>query len=1101
VLRSPVPSLARAVLLLCLGSTALHAAQPPAQGRVPLGLTISGGVSLGSYEAGLVWSFVQALRASRREGLNVDLASVTGASAGSINALLAAALWCEDDGEPRDRAVEHNLFHETWLPVGVDELLPDDPRAYQRGDGLLSGVPLERQLASLQAFLFGNGARKLRPGCAVPLGFTVTRTEPEERDVSGLRSRSQRFAVPLLFEVSWDGKPRILRAHLPPDRASAGSTLYLGEQAEPGTTLPVVSPPQLFNAILASGAFPMAFRPRDLCDCALSCAAKDRVIGGVCPGPSPERPLTSLTCATVLPAGQRMLCKHSYVDGGIFDNAPVGLGIDLAEWARGPGPLQPITYLMFDPDFRRFAPPDPAAGMMSARTGLEGPLALFGNLVATARSGELSNAVRADGWNRTTRRTLAAAARLNAGLTALREEVLRAASGGTGEQRATAMPLMRHPERERIGRALLRCLGELRRAGFQDLALLARCSAEVQAPPPPAPGAPEPARLGPDEVLELTRLLTALIGAGGESRSRPVAALFDTKASLQERLSALAVFRDGAALVGLAFRFIDGELEDLIQSRLPEAALRGLRRDLLETVRQSARLAGASDAMVRIVGATVLSEELPEAGKEAAALLLSGDLGEPIDGPKLRALAEAQHPRSVRLDALIALGPRLRALARRAEEVARLADQLSAGDGSERQLVVSRRFAPLAASMLGNFGGFLDRPLRETDYLIGVYDTAAAFASFRCQSRSPYMGQGAPPLFRDDDPLELDLREPETWRCLAGQLREGAGQLGLGESPRARHVLARLFALELLAALDDEEVVSRLRAGPEFAWVQEWSGDLPGDAVAVTLSVLTGKRMPCSALSAAAHCLADPSFDELVSGLAAAGYQPQGRAMLAAMKDRDEWVSALVRKVSDRSASIELENAARLDARPSDGLLLGVGAGELWSRRALQIRDTPRFVFDPSSIPGRPLPGSASGGLLLGHLVPYRVSLDVAKGGIAFSWLEPQVRFTPWLSLQTLFDLVDLDGNARLSTTLGALPTVTLFGASLSAGVRWTLRAGEDTRLPGWMVRLALAQERLAISLGMRSLDASERTWSVALSISDLNGIGYWLSPFNAGRE
>jgi predicted acylesterase/phospholipase RssA len=1091
------------VLLLALLALpgALPAAPAPGPSRVPLALTISGGVSLGAYEAGLVWSFVQALRASRREGLGVDLASVTGASAGSINALLAAALWCEADDEPRDRAVERNLFHETWLPVGFDELLPDDPRAYEKGDGLLSGLPLERQLAALQAFLFGSGARRLRPGCAVPLGFTVTRTEPEERDVSGLRSRSQRFAVPLLFEVTWDGKPRILRAHLPPDRASAGSTLYLGEQAEPGTTLPVISPPQLFNGILASGAFPMAFRPRDLCDCALSCAAKDRVLGGTCPGPSPERPLTSLTCATVLPAGQRMLCKHSYVDGGIFDNAPVGLGIDLAEWARGPGPLQPVTYLMFDPDFRRFAPPDPAAGMMSSQTGLEGPLALFANLVATARSGELSNAVRADGWNRTTRRTLAAAARLNAGFTALREEVLRAASGEVGEERPAAMPLMQHPERERIGRALLRCLGALRTAGFQDLPLLARCAAEVQVPLAPAPGAPEPARLTPEEVIELTRLLATLIGAGAESRSRPVAALFDPKASLHERLSALAVFRDGSTLVGLAFRFLDGELEDLTRARLPEAALRGLRRDLLETVRQSARLSGASDAMARVVGATVLSEELPEAGKEAAALLLSGDLGEPIDGPKLRALADAQSPRSARLDALIALGPRLRTLARRSEEVARLADQLSAGDGSERQLVVSRRFAPLAASMLGNFGGFLDRPLRETDYLIGVYDTAVAFASFRCQTRSPYLGAGAPPMFRQDDPLELDLREPETWRCLAGQLRQGADQLGLGDSPRARHVLARLFALELLAALDDDEVVSRLREGPEFAWVREWSDDLPGDAVATTLAVLTGKRLPCSALSAAAHCLADPSFDEVVSGLASAGYRSQSKAMLAAMKDRDEWLAALVRKLSDRSASIELENAARTSARPSGGLLLGVGAGELWSRRALQIRDTPRFVFDPSSIPGRALPGSASGGLLLGHLLPYRVSLDVAKGGIAFSWVEPQVRFTPWLSLQSLFDLVDLDGDARVSTTLGALPTLTLFGASLSAGVRWSLRVGEETRRPGWMVRLALAQERLSVSLGMRSLDQAGRSWSVALSISDLNGLGYWLSPFTAGAE
>ena len=61
-------------------------------------LTLSGGVSLGSYEAGLNWTLVRLFRARMEEMLlrrRPRLVGVTGASAGSINALLVAALYCE----------------------------------------------------------------------------------------------------------------------------------------------------------------------------------------------------------------------------------------------------------------------------------------------------------------------------------------------------------------------------------------------------------------------------------------------------------------------------------------------------------------------------------------------------------------------------------------------------------------------------------------------------------------------------------------------------------------------------------------------------------------------------------------------------------------------------------------------------------------------------------------------------------------------------------------------------------------------------------------------------------------------------------------------
>ncbi|HYV65535.1 MAG TPA: patatin-like phospholipase family protein, partial [Myxococcales bacterium] len=80
---APLRAMLTAALLFGAGTA--RAAQPPAS------LTISGGVSLGSYEAGLVYYVVEAMR------LNPAAATpriVTGASAGSVNGLMTILQSC-----------------------------------------------------------------------------------------------------------------------------------------------------------------------------------------------------------------------------------------------------------------------------------------------------------------------------------------------------------------------------------------------------------------------------------------------------------------------------------------------------------------------------------------------------------------------------------------------------------------------------------------------------------------------------------------------------------------------------------------------------------------------------------------------------------------------------------------------------------------------------------------------------------------------------------------------------------------------------------------------------------------------------------------------
>ncbi|HWE23521.1 MAG TPA: patatin-like phospholipase family protein, partial [Myxococcales bacterium] len=289
-------------------------ASPPPSARGRIAITISGGVSLGSYEAGLTWGFVRYLRASDRAA---DLAAVTGASAGAVNALMAAAMWCEDPAEMRDDHPDTNLFHDLWMPVGLEDLLPDDPSAFTPSDALLTTAPLERTFQRLRSEIFGPSSTRFRPGCAVSVGLTVTRDRPEERTVAGLRARRQRFVIPWRFEVDEGGRARIVSAPITANRETSDAQLILAEPRG-GSGIGAL---QATQASLASAAFPFAFRPRQLCDCSLSCPEDEVVRDGVCEGPEPGQSITSLTCEAVPPAGARQLCKRSYIDGGIFDNA------------------------------------------------------------------------------------------------------------------------------------------------------------------------------------------------------------------------------------------------------------------------------------------------------------------------------------------------------------------------------------------------------------------------------------------------------------------------------------------------------------------------------------------------------------------------------------------------------------------------------------------------------------------------------------------------------------------------------------------------------------------------------------------------------------
>ncbi|HMC56186.1 MAG TPA: patatin-like phospholipase family protein, partial [Gemmatimonadaceae bacterium] len=90
----------------------------------PVVLTIEGGGSLGVHEAGMTWAFVEIFKHLREGGSpgnlpRLRLAAVSGASAGSINALLAATAWCD---KRVGRPPEESMMWRAWVPTGVQQL-------------------------------------------------------------------------------------------------------------------------------------------------------------------------------------------------------------------------------------------------------------------------------------------------------------------------------------------------------------------------------------------------------------------------------------------------------------------------------------------------------------------------------------------------------------------------------------------------------------------------------------------------------------------------------------------------------------------------------------------------------------------------------------------------------------------------------------------------------------------------------------------------------------------------------------------------------------------------------------------------------------------
>lgn len=388
---------------------------------LPFALTISGGISLGSYEAGVNWALVKYLKqlstASSTSGVNEakeadrrqpNLLAISGASAGSINAVVSAMNWCAVTGKPVMmkqcnkknavttevvQTVDNNMLREIWVNVDIDTLFPVDPKKYVDsgpgaptdvlGDGMFARSAFDVSIENIEEMLEQN---VFIPGCEVPVTILTTREVPQELSVGKVTVRNQRFVFSLKFVADADGTGHFENFYLEGHDGALGNVVYLPRTS---STDERVSFERLKRLIYASSAFPVAFGKVRL----EYCTDGER-------GPKRED----------ICGGNRYLKFANFVDGGMFDNIPLGSADVVAdafenklEMQREKPTWDEKRYFLFiSPETRRSIAEAPSFTLQDKPNtfGLTGLLSFLNGALTTSSDYELYTVLnRKDKWS------------------------------------------------------------------------------------------------------------------------------------------------------------------------------------------------------------------------------------------------------------------------------------------------------------------------------------------------------------------------------------------------------------------------------------------------------------------------------------------------------------------------------------------------------------------------------------------------------------------------------------------------------------------------------------------------------------------------------
>ena len=248
-----------------------------------LGFALSGGISLGIYEAGVFYSVIQ----KNKDTIAQDTKVVYGTSAGGINSLLGVFDICGFEKLEK----ESSLFWRFWIPNGLKELQSHNDKEIS----LLSRASSEAMFKVMRK----RWREGFRPECDLHFGVAVSRKEPYVQELKeGLEIIRQAEFFSVRIRGQGRGRPPLVENQMFANDKTFRTSLPLGE--DPDKDLEI-----LHGLIQASSAFPMAFEPYPISFCYSK------------PG-EPIQKCNSRSAQTEL-----------FIDGGLYHNGPVGFAFDM----------------------------------------------------------------------------------------------------------------------------------------------------------------------------------------------------------------------------------------------------------------------------------------------------------------------------------------------------------------------------------------------------------------------------------------------------------------------------------------------------------------------------------------------------------------------------------------------------------------------------------------------------------------------------------------------------------------------------------------------------------------------------------------------------
>ncbi len=396
---------------------------------------------------------------------------------------------------------------------------------------------------------------------------------------------------------------------------------------------------------------------------------------------------------------------------------------------------------------------------------------------------------------------------------------------------------------------------------------------------------------------------------------------------------------------------------------------------------------------------------------------------------------------------------------------------------NDRILRVTSRGAPITGTLLSAFGAFLDRKFREYDYYVGIYDAVIAATETLCGLQ-----------------FSEQYQQREFKQCRNALAHRIFTALAVQTDPRGRYVFARLAQWEF-----SQQNTLRFAYDPMPAEDRDMRIIFDG----LIQALEAGEQSDAAKQSA--FFTEDTFFRHLLNERFTPTPTEDGSQPLLAqiIADPTTWSSELIRRMTTRLVYLEQQAEKIYAAREPDPAKRRTSNTTLMGVTALSLQAAtfkyPDFTFSPSTAPDR---------WGWRYLIPYEAALDLVEGDVIFTWQPTWAMSNKDLlgiraSLGFAGGMIESSDNVTRED-YGALglgySRRTGSGKLSSWGITpawyhtWNKPELGEQDTFGGDIHVGFLEDRLRIGLGSRDFSEASDTWFLAIGLTDIPGLSYWLT-------